>query len=81
MEKTEVVAKIKLAIPDAEIQVHGADCSFSVVVLSQRFEKMLPVKRQQQILACFSDLLGRGRLARPDCKGPYPRGMGKASAE
>lgn len=62
MESAEVAAKIKQAIPDAEIQVEGADCSFSVVVLSQQFEKMMPVKRQQRILACFSDLLGSGAL-------------------
>ena len=62
MEKAAVAARIKQAIPDAEIQVEGADCNFSVVVLSQHFEKMMPVKRQQQILACFSDLLGSGAL-------------------
>jgi acid stress-induced BolA-like protein IbaG/YrbA len=62
MEKAAVAARIKQAIPDAEIQVEGADCNFSVVVLSQQFEKMMPVKRQQQILACFSDLLGSGAL-------------------
>lgn len=62
MEKAAVAARIKQAIPDAEIQVEGADCNFSVVVLSQQFEKMMPVKRQQRILACFSDLLGSGAL-------------------
>ena len=40
MQKTEVEAKIRQAIPDADIEVEGADCSFSVVVLSQEFEKM-----------------------------------------
>lgn len=62
MQKTEVEAKIRQAIPDADIEVEGADCSFSVVVLSQEFEKMLPVKRQQRILACFAELLGSGAL-------------------
>ena len=62
MEKTEVEAKIKRVLPDAAIQVEGADCSFSVVVLSECFAKMPPVKRQQQVLACFSDLLSNGTL-------------------
>lgn len=62
MEKAEVETKIRRALPDAAIQVEGADCNFSVVVLSECFAKMPPVKRQQQVLACFSDLLGSGAL-------------------
>ncbi|MEJ2564346.1 MAG: BolA/IbaG family iron-sulfur metabolism protein [Gammaproteobacteria bacterium] len=62
MEKAEMEAKIKRALPDAAIEVEGADCNFSVVVLSERFEKMPPVRRQQQVLACFSDQLSSGAL-------------------
>jgi acid stress-induced BolA-like protein IbaG/YrbA len=62
MEKAAVADKIRQVIPDAEIKVEGADCSFSVVVLSPQFEKMLPVKRQQRVLACFSEMLSSGTL-------------------
>lgn len=62
MEKTEVQARIDKAIPDADIQVEGDGCNFSVLVLSPQFGNVAPVKRQQQILACFSDLLRSGAL-------------------
>jgi acid stress-induced BolA-like protein IbaG/YrbA len=62
MQASDVIARIQAAIPQAQVQVEGADCSFSVVVISDHFAGLLPVKRQQQVLACFSDLLASGDL-------------------
>lgn len=62
MEKSEVVEKIKQVLPDAQVEVDGADCSFSALVISDQFTGMLPVKRQQLVLGCFSDLLSTGEL-------------------
>lgn len=62
MEISEVTGRIKAAIPDAEIQVEGADCSFSLAVVSDSFDTMPRVRRQQSILALFSEELSKGDL-------------------
>lgn len=63
MESQEVVNRIRQAVPDAtDIQVDGADCDFRAIVLSPSFEGLSPVKRQQSVLAQFSDVLSTGEL-------------------
>ncbi len=62
MEQAEVLDRIKAAIPDAEIIVDGADCSFSVRVVSESFAGTMPVKRQQAVLGCFTAELSSGAL-------------------
>jgi len=58
----EVVARIDAAVPGAEIIVDGADCSFEVTVLSSEFAGQPVVRRQQKILAAFSEELQSGAL-------------------
>jgi len=58
----EVVARIDAAVPGAEIIVDGADCSFEVTVLSSAFAGQPVVRRQQKILAAFSEELQSGAL-------------------
>ncbi len=63
MEREEVLARIREAIPQAgEIQVEGAECDFTAVVVSETFDGLSQVKRQQQVLAAFADALGSGEL-------------------
>ena len=62
MDSQEVIARIKQAVPEAEIQVEGADCDFSALVLCDSFAGESVVKRQQKILAQFSDVLASGEL-------------------
>lgn len=63
MERQQVVERIRQAIPDAtDIQVDGADCDFTAIVLSPSFQGVTPVRRQQGILAAFSDVLSTGEL-------------------
>ncbi len=62
MEPAEVINIIKQAVPDAQVQVEGADCNFKVVVVSHSFNGLWEVKRQLNILALFSDLLRTGVL-------------------
>ena len=63
MEREQVIALIREVVPNAsEIAVDGADCDFSALVLSEEFDGVSQVKRQQQILARFSDVLATGEL-------------------
>lgn len=62
MKADEVVARIKSVLPAANVEPEGADCSFSVVVVSDEFAGQLPVKRQQRVLAAFEDLFASGEL-------------------
>ena len=62
MEATEVQSRIKSELKGAHVTVNGADCSFSVQVISQSFANMRPVLRQQKILQLFSAELSTGEL-------------------
>lgn len=62
MQASEVVQRIQTQLTGAEVLVEGADCSFTVAVISDSFTGLPPVKRQQQVLGCFGDLLASGEL-------------------
>ena len=62
MQASEVSARIEKALPGAAIDVEGADCNFTVAVISAAFAGLLPVKRQQLVLDAFTDVLKTGEL-------------------
>lgn len=62
MDAAEVVARVTQALPDAAVDVEGADCNFSLTVISAGFEGLVPVKRQQKVLDAFADVLASGAL-------------------
>lgn len=62
MEISEVEATIKQALPDAEIDVSGDECSFTVTIISESFEGQNLMQRQKGILALFEIQLKSGRL-------------------
>ncbi|GAB1260445.1 BolA family protein [Aurantivibrio plasticivorans] len=63
MEEAEVVERIRKVTPNAEeIKVEGADCNFTAVIVSPSFEGLNLLKRQQLVLAGFSDCLATGEL-------------------
>lgn len=62
MEIAEVRNLIETAIPGCELTVSGEGCSFSAIVISEAFEGMSPVKRQQQVLASVKEPLSTGAL-------------------
>jgi len=62
MAAGEVVARIEKTLPGAAVDVEGADCNFSVTVISDAFEGLLPVKRQQRVLDGFTDVFASGDL-------------------
>ena len=62
MESEEVEQLILGKLADAEIEVEGADCNFSVTIISSYFEDLLPLHRQKTVLGLFSDQLATGAL-------------------
>lgn len=62
MNEQEVRDRISRLLPDASIDVKGADCNFSVQVVCDEFAKLRPVARQQQILKLFASELASGSL-------------------
>ena len=62
MNASDVQDRIKAEFKDASITVSGADCSFSVQVVTQAFKDLRPVLRQQKILQLFSAELSTGEL-------------------
>ncbi len=62
MEISEVRSLIETAIPDCRIAVEGEGCNFSVRVVSDAFEGLSPVKRQQKVLAAVREPLATGAL-------------------
>jgi acid stress-induced BolA-like protein IbaG/YrbA len=58
----EIQQAIKTCFPDAAINLDGEDCSFKATVISDGFEGLSPVKRQQQVLATVHDKLTNGEL-------------------
>lgn len=62
MDSSEIEQRVTAIIGDAEVEVEGADCDFTVTVISDQFKQLMPVKRQQLILSGFSDVIASGAL-------------------
>jgi acid stress-induced BolA-like protein IbaG/YrbA len=62
MDISEVRSLIEAAIPGCRIGVEGEGCNFSVQVVSEAFEGLSPVKRQQKVLAALHEPLATGAL-------------------
>ncbi len=59
---SEVEKRISEGFDDAQFEIEGEDCNFTVTVISQSFEGLTPVAKQQRVLALFSDLIQAGDL-------------------
>ncbi|WP_221797258.1 BolA family protein [Oceanobacter mangrovi] len=62
MNPQDVQERLLGAFPDAQVEIAGADCNFSVSLVTSQFEGLRPVQRQQQVLALFQPELSDGRL-------------------
>ncbi len=85
MEIAEVRGLIETGLPGCQTTVDGEGCSFSVVVVSEAFEGLSPVKRQQRVLETVREPLGTGALHAISMKVYTPpewqREQGQAIAE
>lgn len=62
MQAEEIVRRIQAQYPDARVETDGADCNFSVTVVSDAFAGKSPLQRQRPILALFKDDITSGAL-------------------
>ena len=62
MKAEEIVERILAAYPDANVKPEGADCNFSVTVISEAFAGLTPIQRQRPIMALFKDDITSGAL-------------------
>ncbi|MFP8967099.1 BolA family protein [Pokkaliibacter sp. CJK22405] len=62
MQVDEVKARIQAGISGAEVFPEGEGCSFSVVVVSEAFDGVTPVKKQQMVYATLSDKIADGSI-------------------
>lgn len=62
MNSEDIVNRIQAAYPDAIVETDGADCNFSVRIVSQAFDGLNPIQRQRPVMALFSDEIASGAL-------------------
>jgi len=62
MTPEEIAARIRQVLPDAEIELTGADCHFEVSVVSQRLGSYSQLARQRMLLTLFNQELASGVL-------------------
>ena len=62
MEKQEIINRIHTIYPNADITANGENCSFELLVVTDDFQSLGTLQRQQSILKLFSDELSSGKL-------------------
>jgi monothiol glutaredoxin len=62
LSAAEVEKLVRQGIPDAQVFIEGAGCDLSLVVVSEQFTDLPPVKEQQQVLATLKEPLASGKL-------------------
>ena len=72
MEMATVKRMVLADIPDAQVAVEGEDCSFTLIVISDRFNGKSPVARQKMVMAPFRALLASGELLALSVKAVTP---------
>lgn len=62
MHPEDVKAKLDARLDECEFHIQGEGCNFQVTAVSQRFQGMSPVKRQQLVLGALNDEITSGEL-------------------
>ena len=62
MNPEEIVQRIQAEYPDAVVETDGADCNFSVTIVSQAFDGLNPIQRQRPVMALFKEDISSGAL-------------------
>lgn len=72
MNEHEIYERVKALYPDAIIDIDGANCNFSLFVLSEAFNGLNTLQRQKPILSLFSKELASGKLHALSIKAKTP---------
>ncbi|HEY6879292.1 MAG TPA: BolA/IbaG family iron-sulfur metabolism protein [Polyangiales bacterium] len=62
MNPDDIAARIRGILPDAQIDLVGADCHFEVAIVSDKLQGQSQLARQRMVLELFRQELGTGAL-------------------
>lgn len=62
MNPEEIASRIRKVLPDAQIDLAGADCHFEVAIVSDQLGGQSQLARQRMVLELFRQELGSGAL-------------------
>ncbi len=62
METSEIQQAIETSIPESRVYLEGEGCNFSAIVISEEFQGLPLVKRQQKVLNPVTHWLASGAL-------------------
>jgi len=62
MDASAIEQAIVQAIPDAQVFLEGEGCNFTAIVISDEFQDLSLVKRQQRVLQPVSHWISSGAL-------------------
>lgn len=62
MQAEAVKALLEEQISGAKVSVDGEGCDFRVTIISDQFQGLMPVKRQQMIYAHLNPLIASGEI-------------------
>jgi acid stress-induced BolA-like protein IbaG/YrbA len=62
METNLIQQAIETALPDSKVYLEGEGCDFQAIVISESFQGLSTVKRQQDVLASVAGWLSTGEL-------------------
>ena len=62
MANEEIVAKLQEAFTDAEVDISGDGSHFNVLIISDDFEGLRSVKKQQLVYAVLNDDIASGAM-------------------
>lgn len=62
MKPEELVERVRTALPDARVELSGADCTFELQVVSDQLVGKTQVARQRMLLGLFAPELSSGAL-------------------
>jgi len=62
MKSEDVKALVEAGFEDADVAVEGEGDRFLIRVISDAFEGLMPVKREQMIYACVQQYLNDGTI-------------------
>ena len=62
MNREDVKALIEAGMPGAEVIVEGEGNKFDVTVVSELFESLRPVQKQQRVYGCLNEHIASGAI-------------------
>ncbi|MDP0588604.1 MAG: BolA/IbaG family iron-sulfur metabolism protein [Candidatus Endonucleobacter bathymodioli] len=62
MQANEIKILLDESIPNSEVFVEGEGCDLRLTVISDQFQGVLPVKRQQMVYRCLNSSIASGEI-------------------